>query len=92
LAANDSTRVWSGEPGNKARVGSEPKVQWPDQQLGGGRLEGVMAAIARAFTRVFPATESSTRPLEIIAIFCGLGLLVSLLVASYGIDLSAGFL
>jgi hypothetical protein len=59
--------------------------------LGGGRFEDVMAAIARVFARAFPTNADSTQALEIIAIFCGLGLLVSFVVASYGLDLSAGF-
>ncbi|MDB5621321.1 response regulator [Tardiphaga sp.] len=50
-----------------------------------------MAAIARIFARAFPATAGSTQTFEIIAIFCGLGLLASLWVASYGLDLSVGF-
>ena len=36
-------------------------------------------------------TELGIEALKTIAIFCGVGLLVSLLVASYGLDLSAGF-
>jgi len=36
-------------------------------------------------------TDIETEPLKIIAMFCGAGLLVSLLFASYGLDLSAGF-
>lgn len=49
-----------------------------------------MAAIAPALSRVFPTTSIEADPLRNIAIFCGAGLLVSLCVASYGLDLSAG--
>jgi len=35
--------------------------------------------------------RSDIEPLKAIVIFCGIGLLVSLLFASYGLDLSAGF-
>jgi hypothetical protein len=50
-----------------------------------------MAVIVRALTRASPANAGSIPTLEIIAIFCGFGLLVSLLVACYGLDLSTGF-
>jgi hypothetical protein len=49
-----------------------------------------MAAIARAISRAF-RTDVDVETLKIIVIFCGVGLLVSLLVASYGLDLSPGF-
>jgi hypothetical protein len=48
------------------------------------------AAIARVLSRI-SGTEVEFETLKAIAIFCGVGLLVSLLVASYGLDLSAGF-
>ena len=48
------------------------------------------AAIARVLSRI-SGTELGIEALKTIAIFCGVGLLVSLLVASYGLDLSAGF-
>jgi hypothetical protein len=50
-----------------------------------------MAVIARAFARAFPAMSSDVDQLTIIAIFCGLGLLASLLIALCRIDLSSGF-
>ena len=48
------------------------------------------AAIARVLSRI-SGTDVEVEILKTIGIFCGLGLLVSLLVASYGLDLSAGF-
>jgi hypothetical protein len=48
------------------------------------------AAIARVLSRV-SGTQLEVETLKIIAIFCGVGLFVSLLFASYGLDLSAGF-
>jgi hypothetical protein len=48
------------------------------------------AAIARVLSRI-SGTEVEVETLKAIAIFCGVGLLVSLLVASYGLDMSAGF-
>ncbi|MGB6399293.1 MAG: hypothetical protein WBF73_26985 [Bradyrhizobium sp.] len=48
------------------------------------------AAIARVLSRV-SGTEVEVETLKTIAIFCGVGLFVSLLVATYGLDLSAGF-
>ena len=49
-----------------------------------------MAAIAKALSRV-SGTQVDTETLKTIAIFCGVGLSVSLIAASYGLDLSAGF-
>jgi hypothetical protein len=49
-----------------------------------------MTAIAQALSRaVQSAGEFET--LKLIAIFCGVGLLVSLIGLSYGLDLSPGF-
>jgi hypothetical protein len=50
-----------------------------------------MAAIARVLSRAFPATNVEFETLKIIALFCGVGLLVSLLLATIGLDMSAGF-
>jgi len=50
-----------------------------------------MAAVsARVVSRV-SETELEVETLKTIALFCGLGLFVSLLLATYGLDLSAGF-
>jgi hypothetical protein len=49
-----------------------------------------MAALARTLARAF-GTDVDVEDLKIIAIFCGAGLVVSLAVASNGVDLSAGF-
>jgi len=48
------------------------------------------AAIARIISRVSGA-EPEIETLKTIALLCGLGLFLSLLFASYGLDLSAGF-
>jgi hypothetical protein len=48
-----------------------------------------MAAIARALARAFPETQIKVETL--IAMFCGVGLFVLLLLATYGLDLSPGF-
>jgi hypothetical protein len=51
-----------------------------------------MAAIARFLARRVPASQFETDILKHLALFCGAGLVVSLLVASYGVDLNvAGF-
>jgi hypothetical protein len=50
-----------------------------------------MTAIARVISLAFPASSHEAEVLKVIAIFCGLGLLVSLCMASYGLDLSPGF-
>ena len=53
-------------------------------------LEIAMAAIARAF-HLASRIQVDMETLETLFIFCGVGLTVSLVVASYGVDLSAGF-
>jgi hypothetical protein len=48
------------------------------------------AAIARALSRV-SRIDLELETLKIIALFCGVGLLISLLMATNGLDLSVGF-
>jgi len=49
-----------------------------------------MAAIAKVLSRA-SGTDIDFETLQTLAIFCGAGLFVSLLFASYGLDLSPGF-
>ena len=50
-----------------------------------------MTAIAKAFSNVvFPAVSPDIDTVKMLVMFCGVGLLVSVLLASYGLDLSAG--
>ena len=49
-----------------------------------------MATIARVLSRA-SGTDVDVETLKTLVIFCGVGLFVSLLFASYGLDLSAGF-
>ena len=50
-----------------------------------------MAAIAQTLSRL-TGVEIDVETLEILVIFCGVGLTVSLLMAlTYGLDLSPGF-
>ena len=49
-----------------------------------------MAAIAKALSRI-SGTDVDIETLKTIIIFCGVGLMVSLMLMSYGVDLSAGF-
>ena len=51
-----------------------------------------MAAIARVLFRVFPATSPQLDILKQLALFCGAELLVTVLLMTYGLGLSAGFL
>jgi hypothetical protein len=46
--------------------------------------------LVRALSRV-TVTQVDIETLKTLAMFCGVGLTVSLMVASYGVDLSAGF-
>jgi hypothetical protein len=50
-----------------------------------------MAAIAKVLSHTFPDTRFAVEILKTIAMFCGVGLTVYFLVASYGLDLSPGF-
>ena len=49
-----------------------------------------MTAIAKVLSRA-SGMEVEVETLKTIAMFCGVGLLVSLLFVTYGLDLSAGF-
>jgi hypothetical protein len=49
-----------------------------------------MAALARVLSRA-TGTDIDVEIVKLLAIFCGAGLLISLLLATYGLDLSEGF-
>lgn len=50
-----------------------------------------MTALVQAISRFSAATNIETETLKVLAIFCCAGLVVSLLCATYGLDISAGF-
>jgi hypothetical protein len=50
-----------------------------------------MATLVRILSRALPDNESELETLKTIAMLCGVGLLVSLMLATYGLDLSPGF-
>jgi hypothetical protein len=50
-----------------------------------------MDAIARLLARRVPAAQGEVDTLKHLALFAGAGLLVSLLMMTYGLDLSFGF-
>ena len=50
-----------------------------------------MTAIAKAFLNAVPAISTDFDSLRTVAVFCGVGLCVSLILASCGLNLSAGF-
>jgi hypothetical protein len=50
-----------------------------------------MAAIAKDIAHAFPAGPTEADILIRLALLCGAGLLVSLLMMTYGVDLSPGF-
>jgi hypothetical protein len=54
------------------------------------KQEAALAAIAYALSRAVQSVDELDS-LKLIAIFCGVGLLVSLMAATYGLDLSPGF-
>jgi hypothetical protein len=49
-----------------------------------------MTALVQAFSRL-SGVDTEVDAFTIVALFCGVGLFVSLLFASYGVDLSPGF-
>jgi hypothetical protein len=57
---------------------------------GHGNQESEMTAIAQALSRVL-VTINDIEVLKQLALFCGAGLLVSLLMLTWGLDLSPGF-
>jgi ribose/xylose/arabinose/galactoside ABC-type transport system permease subunit len=50
-----------------------------------------MTAFAKAASRAFLSTLGDNETLKQIALFCAAGLFVSLLLLTYGVDLSPGF-
>jgi hypothetical protein len=61
-------------------------IYWSTKQ------EIAMTAIAKAFSNIVsPAISPDTDTVKTLVMFCGVGLFVSVLLASYGLDLSAGF-
>jgi hypothetical protein len=50
-----------------------------------------MAAIAKVLARALPKNSIELEILRQLALFCGAGLLVSVLLLTYGLDLSPGF-
>ena len=54
-------------------------------------LEDAMTALVQAFSRLSATTNIGTETLKVLAAFCCAGLVVSLLCATYGLDLSPGF-
>jgi hypothetical protein len=53
--------------------------------------EIAMTAIAKAFVNVIPAISPDVDMFKAIALFCGAGLCVSLILASFGLDIGADF-
>jgi len=53
-------------------------------------MDAPMAMIVRAVSRAL-GDDVDIETLKTIAMFCGVGMFVSLLLATYGLDLSAGF-
>jgi hypothetical protein len=49
-----------------------------------------MTALVQALVRT-AATRTETDTFTIVALFCGAGLVVSVICAAFGLDLSAGF-
>jgi hypothetical protein len=50
-----------------------------------------MATLARTISRSFPEASPQLEILKQLAMICGAGMLVLLLVKTYGLDLSLGF-
>jgi hypothetical protein len=69
----------------------EPCTFWPRPIFGAKALEVTMIAITKVLSRAFPATSPQADILKHLALFCGAALLVSLMLMTYGLDLSVGF-
>jgi hypothetical protein len=54
-------------------------------------LEIALNAISNVYTRAIPEAQPSVHPLKTIALFCGIGLVTSFCMASFGLDIGAGF-
>jgi hypothetical protein len=54
-------------------------------------MESQMTAIAKFLSRRVPATQFEADILRQLALFCGAGLFVSVILMTYGLDLSPGF-
>jgi hypothetical protein len=50
-----------------------------------------MAAIARVLARALPREPFETETLKQLSLFCSAGLLISLLMIAYGVDIGVGF-
>ena len=50
-----------------------------------------MSSISNVSIRAIPETKAGRHPLKTIALFCALVLGASVCLATYGLDLSAGF-
>ena len=51
-----------------------------------------MTAVAKALSHTFSGTQTDLGPLKTIITLCGIGLVVSVLLAAYGVDLGTGVL
>ena len=54
-------------------------------------LEGDMNAIPEVTTRAVPETQTNVHTLNVIAIICGLGVVMFVCLATSGLDMSVGF-
>jgi hypothetical protein len=57
----------------------------------GSSLEVAKWLLWQKFSRAFPKSQIDVEILKTIAMFCGVGLVVALLLATNGLDMSAGF-
>lgn len=69
---------------------NEPNASWPGLIIGLKIWRSRLATLARVLFRAFPSA-SPRELLKQLALFCGAGLLVALLLMTYGLDLSVGF-
>ncbi|MDX6459925.1 MAG: hypothetical protein QOE55_3622 [Acidobacteriaceae bacterium] len=50
-----------------------------------------MNAVSNVYMGAIPETQTSVHPLKTIALFCSIGFAGSLCMASFGLDIGAGF-
>jgi hypothetical protein len=73
------------------KISLNPGASERDLSSGLQDLRTAMIAIAKVISLAFPASSPEAEVLKAVAIFCGVGLFVSLCLASYGLDLGSDF-
>jgi hypothetical protein len=90
IRGRDACADLACEPVHMPLILAELMLRKPASIVGAKLLRTQMAAITRMLSRA-SGTQVDIETLKTIVMFCGVGLTVSLLLATYGLDLSPGF-